>query len=190
MRIVETVAAGTLMCAAFAGALIACGGTSEPDVHAKGWGAVDWNAVPADGTQGTATSASASGGAADDAGPAPGCINAVASTGSGEHNAGQDCLSCHGKVGGAPAWTLAGTLYSAASGGAAVSGATIEVIDANGKRLALRTYANGNFYTNAAVAFPVTVRASKCPSDQTMNEPLNVGSCNSCHNDTMRVHLP
>ena len=43
------------------------------------------------------------------------------STPSGRHNAGLECQGCHAG-GGAPTFTLGGTLYSAATGGAAVAG--------------------------------------------------------------------
>ena len=120
----------------------------------------------------------------------PSCIAAVSSGGDGHHNGGQDCISCHQSVSGAN-WTIAGTLYSAASGGNAVSGATIEIVDANNTRIQLSTCDNGNFYTDQQVAFPVTVRSSQCPSNKAMSSPAQNGSCNTsgCHASGNRIHL-
>jgi hypothetical protein len=88
-------------------------------------------------------------------------------------------------------WTVAGTLYAAAGGGDAVSGATIEIRDANGKVFQLVTNDNGNFYTDKPVAFPLKVRASSCPSDLPMMAKPDQGSCNTggCHEDGNRIHL-
>lgn len=115
------------------------------------------------------------------------CIDGVASPGSGKHHAGDDCLGCHDTQ--SKHWTIAGTLYSAATGGTAVAGATIEVVDATGKVVKLTTYTNGNFYTTTAVTKPLKVRATKCPVSLPMVGAVNDGSCNGCHNSTMRVHL-
>lgn len=114
------------------------------------------------------------------------CIDGVASPGSGKHHAGDDCLGCHDTQ--SKRWTISGTLYSAATGGTAVAGATIEVTDATGKVVKLTTYSNGNFYTTTPVTKPLKVRATKCPSDRPMIGAVNDGSCNGCHNSTMRIY--
>jgi len=43
--------------------------------------------------------------------------------------------------------------------------------------------ANGNFYTSTAVAFPITVTASACPSIHAMSASVTAGGCNKtgCH---------
>jgi hypothetical protein len=131
------------------------------------------------------------GGGDNDAGPSgPACIDPASSPGDGHHNAGQDCISCHQTVPNAN-WTIAGTLYRTATGGAAVSGVTIEIVDANGQTIQLVTSDNGNFYTDQDVAFPVQTRASSCPLDQAMTAPANQGSCNAggCHESGNRIHL-
>ncbi len=132
------------------------------------------------------------GGSADAGVDASTCINAVTSPGSGHHNAGQDCGGCHDNLSASIRWTVSGTLYNAATGGSAVSGATVVVVDANGKKLSLPTYDNGNFYTTTAVTFPLTVRATKCPADLHMVSAVQKGSCNAsgCHTSAMRVHVP
>lgn len=107
------------------------------------------------------------------------CIDKVASPGSGQHHAGEDCLSCHASLSNAK-FTVAGTLFF---DGKAATGATIEIVDCTGKKLALPTADNGNFYTTDAVGFPLTVRASKCPANADMDTKAATGSCNakSCH---------
>lgn len=140
-------------------------------------------AAPATTTDGGTTIADA---AATDAGKKNNCIDGVASPGSGKHHAGDDCLGCHDTQ--SKRWTIAGTLYSAATGGNAVAGATIEVVDATGKVVKLTTYSNGNFYTTTPVTKPLTVRATKCPNDRPMVGKVNDGSCNGCHNGTMRIY--
>lgn len=117
------------------------------------------------------------------------CIPPGAPPTSGHHNPGEGCLGCH-QGGNAPRWTLAGTLYTKASGGATLSGATIEAVDAQGQVIRIVTSTNGNFYTGQAITFPVTVRASACPSSVAMVDPPNDGNCNSCHDAAMRIHLP
>ena len=87
--------------------------------------------------------------------------------------------------------TLGGTLYSAATGGAAVAGATINVIDANGKTVKIVSANNGNFWTTTVLAYPIKVNASLCPATVPMVSTVaGNGACNNCHNSTMQVHVP
>lgn len=114
------------------------------------------------------------------------CLPAVASPGTGEHHPGESCAQCHDSMPNA-AWTVSGTVFG--SGGVGVAGATIEVVDASGKKLLLVTGDNGNFYSSSAVQMPLTVRSSKCPSDSAMAAKVNAGSCNSCHSSTNPITL-
>lgn len=116
----------------------------------------------------------------------PKCFAAVASAGTGEHHPGESCGGCHDTMPNA-AWTVSGTVFAAA--GVGVAGATIEVVDASGKKLSLVTGDNGNFYTTSAVQMPLTVRSSKCPSNSAMTAKVNAGSCNSCHDSTNPIIL-
>ncbi len=118
------------------------------------------------------------------------CIKLTTPLTDGHHNAGQACLGCH-DGGRATRFSIGGTLYSAASGGATISGATIEIIDANGAQARIVTSSNGNFYTSQALTAPYTVRASGCPNDVPMISKAT-GDCSSsgCHTSAMRVHLP
>ena len=89
-------------------------------------------------------------------------------------------------------FTLAGTLYGAAASTTPIAGATIRVTDANGVTQKLVTAANGNFWATGAVAYPVQVAASRCPSTTPMVSAVNASgaSCNGCHNSGSRIHLP
>ncbi|MDD1713389.1 MAG: hypothetical protein LUQ69_09525, partial [Methanoregulaceae archaeon] len=110
--------------------------------------------------------------------------------GTGYHNPGQSCFQgCHNH-----GFTLAGTLYANATSQTAFAGAHITITDANGKVTDLVTMQNGNFYTTAAIAFPVTILASDCPSATKMNASVSTAACNQagCHpgNTSMQMHLP
>lgn len=110
----------------------------------------------------------------------------------GNHNAGLACLGCHTGTDAAPRWTVAGTLFSSASGGAPTAGATVTITDANDVQLRLVTASNGNFYTGQALQMPLRVQASKCPDTRRMSGTPMTGDCNSCHQaaTTGRIHLP
>jgi hypothetical protein len=86
--------------------------------------------------------------------------------------------------------TAAGTVYSSASGGAAVVGATVTITGSNGTKITMVTGSSGNFYTSSTISFPATIQVSKCPDTATMPTTLTLGGCNSCHGSTMRIHLP
>ncbi|MCB9562328.1 MAG: hypothetical protein H6708_18135 [Kofleriaceae bacterium] len=122
------------------------------------------------------------------------CRDAVANPGGGHHNAGQACIACHAGNAG-PDYTIAGTLYATAAGGATVAGATITVVDANGTTVDLVTKTNGNFFTTQNLALPVRVMASQCPAAAEMSASVSNGDCNSsgCHSASGgagRVYLP
>jgi hypothetical protein len=130
--------------------------------------------------------------------PDPNCIQAATPTLDGHHNAGAACLTCHdGNTAGATKFTAAGTVYDALTGGNAVSGATVELVDANGTKVSIATAstgAPGNWYTSAALVFPLKVRASKCPADRPMVSSVNAGGGNcataGCHEARMQIHVP
>ena len=122
------------------------------------------------------------------------CKNKVASYGSGHHNAGQDCMQCHGD------FSVAGTLYTTPTGSTPIAGATITIKDASGQTEDLVTQANGNFYSFNAHSFPITVYASECQISQTAQmmvsqvQASSNGGCNmsGCHRTTAQghIHLP
>lgn len=119
------------------------------------------------------------------------CDKLQSTNADGQHNPGKECLGCHSQGGGAPAFTLGGTIYSAATGGSAVTGATINITDAAGKTLKLVSAQNGNFWTSTPLVFPIRVNASLCPATKPMVGAVNGnGACNNCHNSTLQVHVP
>ncbi|HWE30589.1 MAG TPA: hypothetical protein VHB97_21430 [Polyangia bacterium] len=170
------------------------------------------------GTNDTPAPTDAGGNATDDGGAAaaagdmgvandPNCIAAAAPVIDGHHNSGQACLQCHdGNTAGANKFTAAGTVYdklALASGAQGLSGVTIEITDAAGTKVSVVTAslgAPGNFWTDQALVFPLKVRASQCPADRPMTDPVaaaaNVaaggGNCNrtGCHDSAMIIHVP
>ena len=125
--------------------------------------------------------------------PAFTCRNPATPGALGHHNAGQDCQQgCHNH-----GFTFSGTLYTSAAGTTIAPGATITAIDANGQSVDVVSQTNGNFYSSAAVVFPLTIYASSCPTIQKMTAtvPAGSGGCNKtgCHvagASPGRVHLP
>ncbi len=117
------------------------------------------------------------------------CENATTPNGDGHHYAGMDCLNgCHNH-----GFTLAGTLFTSATGNQPVAGATITVVDSNNQTFKLVTAQNGNFYTKSAIAFPVLTLASQCPSAAQMNAAVATSGrgCNGCHVIGLsQIHLP
>jgi hypothetical protein len=81
---------------------------------------------------------------------------------------GQDCITCHDGSA-AKRFTVAGTWLP--------QGATVVLTDANGTTITLTTNQVGNFYTDAALAFPLTVRVNA----ETMPAAVTYGGCNRCH---------
>lgn len=151
-------------------------------------------AGPLDGPDGDGDEAPgpAEGGADGGAPVATACDDPVDTGESGEHNPGQACLDCHAGGGDAPTFRLGGTVYSSLAGGAPVVGATIRVRDAADVEHIAISARNGNFWITEAVAFPVQVSASSCPSAMPMIAPSATGNCNSagCHDADFRVYLP
>lgn len=149
------------------------------------------------GNQGGTTPDAAGGGGNTDAGvgtDAAGvaCRNLVNNVGSGTHHPGEDCQgACHNH-----GFTFGGTLFAAANSTTPLVGATITVVDAAGKTLDVVSQRNGNFYTSQAIAFPVTVTASLCPSVAPMVTKVTatLDGCNKggCHvaGATGVIHLP
>src|SRR5687768_14120454 len=61
------------------------------------------------------------------------CEAEPATVGTGYHNPGLECLSCHnGQQAGAPIFTIGGTAHSHTAGTLPLVGATVVVIDGNG----------------------------------------------------------
>ncbi|MCU1278942.1 MAG: hypothetical protein JWM53_2488 [bacterium] len=180
-------------------------GSSAPASNGTGAGGGGGGSGDTPGTTGMPPAGADLGAAADAATPvaiadmagssaaadlATSCIKLVTPSTSGHHNAGAACLTCHDGAR-ATLFTFAGTLYNAASNGATIAGATVEVIDAKGVTAKTVTSSNGNFYSSQPVTPPLTARATGCPNDVAMVAKAT-GDCNSsgCHTSAMRVHLP
>ena len=147
------------------------------------------------GSPGDGDGSGGGGGATPDAGggvnAAQNCEVDLAGLPSGKHNAGAICRECHDGSP-APNWTIAGTIYTTVDADGPLPGATIEITDADGKVLTLKSALNGNFWTPEALTFPLTVRATRCDADETMPTQVETAgaSCNSCHGLGSRIALP
>jgi len=141
---------------------------------------------------------------ASDSGPALAVVDVfagqpafVAQVGSNAHNAGRNCMQCHGGNGGgddAPSFVFGGTIYDAA--GNPVSGAEIRVLDKSGKAYTARSAANGTFHANGSpLAGPGHAGARNATNNSLMISAVTNGGCSSCHCTgagctTTAVHLP
>lgn len=124
------------------------------------------------------------------------CVPKTAAISDGHHNPGLNCLTCHdGNTAGAPKYFVAGTLYDSIAGTNPVPGATVQISYQGGVMVSLPTMANGNFYTESPVVFPLAARATGCPTTIPMVAQVQTGQggCNQagCHDTaTNRIHLP
>ena len=97
---------------------------------------------------------------------------------------GTDCIACHIREGEGPRYTVAGTVYSElhqADDCFGVSGATVEITDANNAVTVLTTNEAGNFFTNAKIAFPYTIKVFQDGRQNQMVAAQSTGACASCH---------
>jgi hypothetical protein len=98
-----------------------------------------------------------------------------------------NCEGCHSS------FTVSGTLYSAASGGSILGGATVRVKNSitGAVQVELVTDSAGLFYTSQAVTFPANVEISACPDLVTMTA-ASAGNCakSGCHTSSFQIHLP
>ncbi len=124
----------------------------------------------------------------------PSCVPQGAAPADGYHFPGEDCITCHQQAGGAPPFTVGGTLYSDEVGSAPAPGVTIVIDDFFGNRFSMVTEENGNFYSIDPITFPIKTYLAVCPTIIPMlsNVPQASASCNSaaCHTAGFRVHLP
>jgi len=108
-----------------------------------------------------------------------------------EMHPGDACGRCHG--GEAPRFGAAGTLYSDPWDGEAVEGATIDVIDADGRTASMRSNDVGNFYTDTPIRPPFQIKVWKGTQLASMHNAMS-GDCNRCHSGKSdgpgRIHLP
>jgi hypothetical protein len=111
------------------------------------------------------------------------------------HNAGLDCMQCHGggdKEG--KSFMFGGTLYD--GNGAAAAGAEVRVVDANGAGTSVYTGPTGTFYASGRrLATPGHAGARNATTKVLMISQLTRGGCGSCHCTgsgctTAELHLP
>lgn len=79
-------------------------------------------------------------------------------------------------------WSFAGTLYADRYGSEPLQGATIRVTDAEGSVHEVTTNRVGNFYSDAALVFPIFAEVEKDGEIVSMAPSQTTGACNSCHN--------
>jgi hypothetical protein len=122
------------------------------------------------------------------------CVNAVtpaqpkhAHADDATSKRGQTCMAagCHlnGNTGaGAPAFTFAGTVSTAADGATPKPGATIKVVFGTTTVPAVADE-DGNFYSEQAITLPAKTLATSCPTLAPMVGLIvtGQGNCNSCH---------
>jgi hypothetical protein len=158
-----------------------------------------------------AGASSDAGGGAQDAGGASGGVfsgaaayvsTAGPSSRNGGHNFGangtnpvkQACLGCHGSGGGAPLFTVGGSVFKDAAGTMPAANVEVRFVDANGTARSVYTDALGNFYfKGATLAAPGKVGARDATTTQNMTSTIANGDCNSaaCHGGAQGwVHVP
>ncbi len=95
---------------------------------------------------------------------------------------GDDCMQCHDS-GGEPAFSVAGTVFTSATASSTdgMSDATVVITDSAGMTVRLTTNSVGNFYSSAALTFPIRASIERAGGTTTMAEQVSTGSCASCH---------
>ena len=116
------------------------------------------------------------------------CPEPPAGLPSGEHNPGTACQNCHTEGGDEPIFTASGTLYKTKDGAEASPGGVIILLDSNGDEIILTGSLNGNFWTQAPIAFPLINSTANCGQDNQMLDESNTGDCNSCHGAGQRIY--
>lgn len=155
--------------------------------------ACDVGAIPGagpDGGGGGGMDGSGSGSNNDDV-----CVNAVTPAAPKHTHAddatskkGQACTAagCHlvaSPGAGAPGFSFAGTVFTAADGATPKPGATIKVI-AGGTTVSTVSDEDGNFYSTQTVTLPGKTLATSCPTLAPMVGQILAsggGNCNNCH---------
>lgn len=106
----------------------------------------------------------------------------------------QACLGCHGNGGGAPVFTVGGSVFKDAAGTMPAANVEVRFVDANGTARSIYTDALGNFYfKGATLAAPGKVGARDATTTQNMVGTIANGDCNSsgCHGGAQGwVHVP
>jgi hypothetical protein len=159
------------------------GGKTGPDAGSAGSGVGG-----SDAGNGTGSGSGSSSNDPLDAAPTctSGTYYVAAGAGSPTMHPGDACIACHAQQNGeAPSFTLAGTVYPTGHEPDDCDGldgtAQVVVTDANSAVYTLTPNAVGNFYTTAAVAFPITAKVIEGGTERDMTTPQTIGDCNGCH---------
>ncbi len=119
-------------------------------------------------------------------GGSPATPSAPGTPSTSSHNAGRDCLECHG-------FSVAGTIYRD-DGAIPYPGATVrltsEASGAGEVLISLVTDRSGNFYTTQSVDWgrgPYADVTDSAGTLRPMETPLSGGACNSCHDAGERI---
>ncbi len=103
-----------------------------------------------------------------------------------DHRPGQPCLICHDGTTAAQ-WSVAGTIYGVLGGSAPLSGAQVNLTDANLSTFSVTSNDVGNFYIEPSrwqPAYPVKVAVTYGSITATMTTIIGRdGSCAGCHVD-------
>ena len=96
--------------------------------------------------------------------------------GSATMRPGENCLGCH-------SFTAAGTVFASPSSSTGVAGATVTL-----GSVVLTTNSAGNFFTSAALGFPLTATIATTGSTQShAHSAGQTGACNTCHGTGNRL---
>jgi cytochrome c553 len=104
-------------------------------------------------------------------------------------NPGRACFSCHGQ-GGAPTFTLAGTVYPTGHepdlcyGANGNNGVQVVITGADGQVVTLTPADSGNFNYTGALAFPFHAKVTYTGRERAMSAAQMSGDCNGCHTQT------
>jgi hypothetical protein len=119
-----------------------------------------------------------------------GCLSGMKWTGgnseSPEMHPGGNCISCHAS-GEGPRFLVAATVYRKLDEPTdcyGVQGAVVELTDAKGRLVSLKTNRAGNFMLRArgqTIAMPFTAKVKFADQTAEMATPQSTGNCASCH---------
>jgi hypothetical protein len=110
------------------------------------------------------------------------------------HRPGQPCTVCHSSGGGAPDFSLAGTVFAAADSTQPLVGAVVQVVENGGSQRLFTTNAAGNFFVSSndwSPDFPLwssvvyycgDVAATYVHADM-QTQIFRAASCADCHFD-------
>jgi mono/diheme cytochrome c family protein len=97
---------------------------------------------------------------------------------------GRSCIECHASHGGAPHYTIAGTVNASLHDDDDCQGVrdvVVHVVDANGAVQDLTTNFNGNFFSNTPFTPPYFASLSIAGRTRPMVAHQTDGDCMSCH---------